>query len=594
MAESPLTNAEGVVECVVFSKGSALPSSTVVMSADIYYRINGIARASIVLGDGRMTTGEFPLGESDSLKPGEELTIKVGYATKLEEVYKGVIVKLGASILSDGRSCTKIECRSKTIAMTCSRRNANYLNKNDDAIVKDLCGKYGVSVKSSIGGVTHKELLQYYCTDWDFLMTRAEANGCWVIDDMKGVSVESIASKGAAALSLTWGKDIIEFNAFVDAVNQVKNVEARAWDVSKQDVVLGKSSQQVLQNLGNLNNKTLAGALNAPSQIIQLNSQVETAELNSWAKAEQLKNELSRICGSVTCVGTLKAQLGGLVELKYLGSRFNGNALVSGIHHHMEPGRWTTKFSFGMEKVWHVEKFNVEAPTCSGYNCGVHGLLTGIVIQVHDDPEKMNRVKVKIPLMQNEQEGVWARLGGPYASEGFGCMLFPEVGDEVILGFFNADPSSAVVLGSLYSAKKATPQKLEQKNNVKMFLTREKLSVEFNEEKKSITIKTPGDRTFVLDDDQKKILVDDSKNTIELSDGGIKISTPKDVVFDVKGSFKVDAKGGVSLSTTGDVKGEGMNVEFAAKVGAKLKGNASAEISASGQTTVKGAMVMIN
>lgn len=594
MAESPLTNAEGVVECVVFSKGSALPSSTVVMSADIYYRINGIARASIVLGDGRMTTGEFPLGESDSLKPGEELTIKVGYATKLEEVYKGVIVKLGASILSDGRSCTKIECRSKTIAMTCSRRNANYLNKNDDAIVKDLCGKYGVSVKSSIGGVTHKELLQYYCTDWDFLMTRAEANGCWVIDDMKGVSVESIASKGAAALSLTWGKDIIEFNAFVDAVNQVKNVEARAWDVSKQDVVLGKSSQQVLQNLGNLNNKTLAGALNAPSQIIQLNSQVETAELNSWAKAEQLKNELSRICGSVTCVGTLKAQLGGLVELKYLGSRFNGNALVSGIHHHMEPGRWTTKFSFGMEKVWHVEKFNVEAPTCSGYNCGVHGLLTGIVIQVHDDPEKMNRVKVKIPLMQNEQEGVWARLGGPYASEGFGCMLFPEVGDEVILGFFNADPSSAVVLGSLYSAKKATPQKLEQKNNVKMFLTREKLSVEFNEEKKSITIKTPGDRTFVLDDDQKKIMVDDSKNTIELSDGGIKISTPKDVVFDVKGSFKVDAKGGVSLSTTGDVKGEGMNVEFAAKVGAKLKGNASAEISASGQTTVKGAMVMIN
>ena len=196
--------------------------------------------------------------------------------------------------------------------------------------------------------------------------------------------------------------------------------------------------------------------------------------------------------------------------------------------------------------------------------------------------------------MQNEQEGVWARLGSPYASNGFGCMMFPEVGDEVVLGFFNADPSSAVILGSLYSAKKATPQKLEQKNNVKMFLTREKLSVEFNEEKKSITIQTPGNRKFVLDDDQKKIIVDDSKNTIELSDSGIKISTPKDVTFDVKGKFNVDAKGGINLTSVGDLKGEGANVNFTAKVGFVAKGNATAELSASGQTTVKGAMVMIN
>ena len=39
---------------------------------------------------------------------------------------------------------------------------------------------------------------------------------------------------------------------------------------------------------------------------------------------------------------------------------------------------------------------------------------------------------------------------------------------------------------------------------------------------------------------------------------------------------------------------EGMNVTVQGKVGATVKGNATAELSASGQTTVKGAMVMIN
>ena len=248
-----------------------------------------------------------------------------------------------------------------------------------------------------------------------------------------------------------------------------------------------------------------------------------------------------------------------------------------------------------MPKEWFSEKFEVSSPIASGINCGVHGLMTGVVMQIHEDPEKLNRVKVKIPLMQNEKEDVWARLGGVYASNKFGCLFFPEVGDEVILGFFGGDPSSPVILGSLYSGKHATPQALEQKNNIKQILTREKLSVEFNEEKKSITVTTPGKRKFVLDDDGKKITVEDpSGNKLEMSDSGIKVESKKDICFDTKGKFNVSAVGGIALSSKGDLKGEGMNVEFNGKVGFTGKGSAKAEVSASGQTVIKGAMVMIN
>lgn len=594
--KSPLSNAEGPVECIIEGNGKALSSVQPIVSVDIYYNINMIPKAVVVIEDGEMSQGTFPLSDGNELAPGSEVTIKLGYGTSSTPVFKGIVVRHGVSISKNGRSCVKIECRHKAIAMTCARKNANFLEKSDDDIVKKLSGDCGVSIKSSMGGGPHKEILQYYCTDWDFMMTRAEANGCWLLADGDKLSIEKIAAKGSAAVELTWGTDIVEFKAEANALFQVKNVVAKSWDVTKQQVISGKSGMKSLGGQNNLDNGKLQKVLGVSSNTLQVNSQVPKDALTSWAEADQLKNELSRICGSVVCLGTTKAKLGGLVELKNVGDRFKGGALVSGIHHVVRDGVWTTEFSFGISKEWYSEKFETSAPISSGINCGVHGLLTGIVMQIHDDPEKLNRVKVKIPLMENEKEDVWARLGGAYASEKFGCMFYPEVNDEVILGFFGGDPSSPVILGSLYSGKRTPPQALEQKNNIKQILTREKLSVEFNEEKKSITVMTPGKRKFVLDDDGKKITLEDgSGNKVEMSDSGIKMESKKDISIDTKGKFNVSAVGGINLAVkSGDLKGEGLNVEFTGKVGFTGKGNAKAEVSASGQTTIKGAMVMIN
>jgi Rhs element Vgr protein len=595
MGKSPLFNSEGPVECVILGNGKALSSVLPIVSVDVFYAINTIPKAVVVIEDGEMSKGAFPLSDGKGLEPGSEITIKAGYATKSEPIFKGVVVRHGVSISKNGRSCVKLECRHKVIAMTCARKNANFLNKSDDDIVKALTREYGVQIKSSMGGEAHKEFLQYYCTDWDLMMMRAEANGCWLLADDKGMSIEKIDSKGSADVELTWGTDIIEFKAEANALFQVKNVKANTWDITKQQVVSAKSSEKSLGSQNNFDGGKLAKVLNVSVNTLQTNTQVSKSALTSWAEAEQLKNELSRICGSVVSVGTTKAKIGGLVGLKNVGERFKGNALVSGIHHHVSEGEWTTEFTFGMPKEWFYEKFETSSPIASGLNCGVHGLLTGIVMQIHDDPEKLNRVMVKIPLMQNEKEGVWARLGGTYASEKFGCMFFPEVGDEVVLGFFGGDPSSPVILGSLYSGKHAPPQPLAQKNEIKQILTREKLSIEFNEKKKSITVMTPGKRKFVLDDDGKKITVEDpAGNKFEMSDGGIKLESKKDISIDTKGHFKLSALGGINLSSKGDLKGEGLNVEFNGKVGFTGKGTAKAEVSASGQTVIKGAMVMIN
>ena len=60
------------------------------------------------------------------------------------------------------------------------------------------------------------------------------------------------------------------------------------------------------------------------------------------------------------------------------------------------------------------------------------------------------------------------------------------------------------------------------------------------------------------------------------------------------GNVSINALGKIDVAAKQDVAVTGLNVSNEAQVGFIGKGNASAELSASGQTTVKGAMVMIN
>ena len=74
-----------------------------------------------------------------------------------------------------------------------------------------------------------------------------------------------------------------------------------------------------------------------------------------------------------------------------------------------------------------------------------------------------------------------------------------------------------------------------------------------------------------------------------MDSNGIELSSSKNIKLTAKGNIALNAAGKVSIDAKSDVDINGTNVKVTAKVGAKVKGNATAELSASGQTTVKGA-----
>jgi uncharacterized protein involved in type VI secretion and phage assembly len=168
--------------------------------------------------------------------------------------------------------------------------------------------------------------------------------------------------------------------------------------------------------------------------------------------------------------------------------------------------------------------------------------------------------------------------------------------DEVLVGFEGGDAEKPYIIGSMYHGKnKPHSAWPNQKNSFKGIVTKSNLRIEFDDEKKVTTIDTPGGNKVIISDDQKSILLSDQNgNAVELNSGGISMDSPKDITITSKSKITIDAMSGIEISSLADVNVSGLNINQAADVGFVAKGTATAELSASGQTTVKGAMVMIN
>tara|TARA_R110002033_G_scaffold783_3_gene7010 strand:- start:6844 stop:8634 length:1791 start_codon:yes stop_codon:yes gene_type:complete len=596
MAASPLANSDGVVNYSITTDGAALKEGINVLLIEVCSGVNQVPRAKFVVSDGDMPGKDFPLSTESCFKPGTKVVIKAGYGSDEAQIFSGIIIGLGIAIGRNNDSTLIIECKDPCVAMTIARKSANYVKQKDSQIIATIIGQYsGLSSQVSATDSDHDELVQFNCTDWDFMLARAEVNGYLVCVDAAKVTVAEPNVSDACVLRVTYGEDLIEFQADTDARYQLSSVKSVGWDPSEQTSVEQEVTAQTLNNQGDLSSSDLASALSLADFRLQTTNTMDSASLKAWAKGQQVKSALARIRGKMTFQGCTLAKINTQIEVLGVGSRFNGAVFVSQVHHEIVNGQWLTEIEFGMSPQWSSDHRDITAPPASGVLPAVEGLQIGIVMQLDGDPISQNRIQVKVPVMQATTPGVWARLASFYASKEIGSFFIPEVGDEVVLGYFNNNPSEPVILGSLYSSKNTPPYEIAADNDTKAIVTRSKLKLEFNEKDKVITIITPENNKIVLSDKDKSIVLEDQNNNkVELNSSGISLDSPKDIKISAKGSMTLDAVGAMTISSKADVKINGMNIQQTAQIGFTAKGSATAELSASGQTTVKGAMVMIN
>jgi len=596
MPPSPASDSEGIVRVTVFSDGQPLADTVALISVSVSRAINAVPAAQIVVQDGDMADQRFEVSDGAVFRPGAAIKIMAGYGDVEETVFQGIVVKQGIKITGNNDSRLWVECQDKCVRMTLGRKNANHLGQPDSAVIGQLIAAHGLSADVQATALLRQSLVQYDCSDWDFMLTRADANGLLVVATDGKLSVKPPQVSGTPTLKVAYGSDLIEFHADVDARTQCAEAQGFSWDMKTQAVLQGDAAAPARLNAqGNLGGADLAAAAGLGACRLQSPAALSKAELDAWAQAQQVKAGLARVRGRMKFQGSAKAVVGELITVEGVGERFSGNVFVSAVRHEIADGNWFTEAQFGMSPQWFAERSDVTAPAASGLLPGATGLQIGVVTRLDGDPEGESRVQVTVPVLGAANPGVWARLGAPHGSDGFGLFFVPEVGDEVVLGYFNNDPSHPVIIGSLYSSKRPPPYPMDAANPVKAIVTRGRSKIEFNDDGHRITVTTPGDNKIVLSDQDKSIvLTDQNGNRVALTASGITLDSPKDIVLSAKGKITLDAVADIDLVSKADVTSAGLHVSCEAQVGFVAKGAASAELSATGQTVVKGAIVMIN
>lgn len=545
------------------TEGDAINDTYAVLHVSVIREANKIAYAKIRISDGSVSLQDFPISNEPDFEPGKFITIKMGDVNDQEAVFKGAIIKHGVKIRKNKSNVLTLDCRDAAIATTTICRNKYFTEKTTDSdAIKEILGAYssglgkGISVEIEDVEGEHEGLVQYNCTDWDFILKRATAAGQLVYTDSGVLTTITPTVGDSAEYTIQYGDEIEEFEAEIDALSQYSAVNMNLWDSSKQDLVnedLSSLSDAKLDKPGNISNSDLSKIINEDGFLIQYPGQLIDSDVKNMAKAALTKSHLARIRGRVSFVSAVPVPVRSTIELVAVGERFNGLTYVTGVRYEFTNNVWRTNLQFGMSRDWLNELGKKAVMSFENHIPSMHGLHIGVVTKL-DDESGEDRIKVRIPIIDNEGEGIWAKMARADAGEHRGLFYMPELEDEVLVGFLNADPRYPMIVGMLNSSAKPAPIEAKAEDNLKGYYSKEGSRIEFDDKKRTLKIQTLdsgesgslGDlrtgepeleknNTIILDDDNGSILIQDkNKNYIALNEDGIMIFGDKKITLESK------------------------------------------------------------
>lgn len=569
------------VSLIVKVNGKVLDAPVNLLSGRIVREYGKIATAELNFADGDMAEGRFAISDSDDLMIGNVIEVEAGYDNECERLFKGVIVK--HALVSKGNiSELVITAKNDAFRMTLHPNRRVFQDITDSDIISDVVNEYDIECDVQSTNVQHECVTLMNASDWDFINMRAELNSMLVSTEDDRIMIGRPKSDGEVKLEVNNGSFLFDFEVELEGRHSYPEYVFKCWNPSSQ-----KTEKEKLQTgegdvkQGNMSSAEIASIQKEKQFEMYVSGTAYDTDVAALAASSQMyRHNMSRIIGKFEIYGNASLHLGDLIDIQRIGDKFNGVTIVTALEHTFEQGAWYTEVSFGLEDTPYARKYDdINSIEAGGMVPAVHGLQYATVVQLSDDPMDEERILIQLSQLEDSVPAIWARLALADAGKERGTVFRPEIGDEVVVGFIDDNPSCAVILGAVHSSANVSPVKPDDSNHIKGIYTREKIKFEFDDDNKSVLIETPGGNKFMLSDDKKGISLEDQNgNKIVMDDKGITIESKK----------------AVNIKTQNDVNVEGTNVTVCANASFKAEGKASAEVSSTGNTVVKGSLVSIN
>ncbi len=517
---------------------------------------------------------------------------------------------------------------SKDYVMTTGKKMVSYKNMNIDDMAKRVFNNNGLSgqLDSCPGdNSTFDYFQQYLETDYDFILRLACINGAMFFHDgeqfnyVYELGKNSYDSVPVEGFEIGCSLENHKVSAFLyNPENHKQPVNSMGKVEDNSDDLQTKTRSVSNTYFGDIKDQYIAGFLKQQGQ----------SDLYAKVISRNKDSKRVRFTGKVHHP---KIKIGDVIVPE--DTIYNEEIVIIEMETYLDANQFDSSFIA-------VPKGLTVAPDIKEEEFYKTMVQPATVTNVKDT-EAMGRVKVKY-LWDDQQESFWCRIANSTAGKERGTHYIPQVNDQVLIAFEYGDPSKPIVIGSLYHSESKpyfnkndgldadtyaenlilkTPngsvirvwdKKSEEEIIIALKENGEKASGSVKlkmdgENNAVITIEAPDgiinfkskdlniETTGKINVKAKDAIDVQTEKTVDVkANDKITVKTAKDMSLEATGNIAGKATGKIELTATQDAKLAGLNVNVNANVGLTVKGNATAELSSPGQTTVKGLMVMIN
>ncbi len=523
---------------------------TLLKDAFVQYEIGKVAFAKftfIQLETDQVEESKNPL--NSLLKPKEdnsphELELSVLFEGEKKIMFSG-IVKSVVRELDNHINIVKIECKDKAHFLTLpykmdDKEAKDFNNKKLRDKFKFFLNKFKVTMDDTVlSDACFDEMLTYNnnSTPWEYMNSFLDAVGYLPVTRENTIVCTNLHQlENVESYVAENGINVFSFSGKMDESKRIKKYVISSWDSDKQQEVKVESKE----------NKKKGGTIEEVKDskpVYTLNTQLMITN------AKVFRSNVAAFQGKVNTVGNLLGRCGTYLKFQKVNPDIDNELiLITQETHNLENGCWRTEYAFGLESAKSAAENTAAKSSDNQAKMGnvntVNGLHIGIVTQIESDPNNDFRIRVKMPVINAQGDGVWARMTNLFAGDTHGSFFIPNVGDEVIVGYLGGNPDTPIILGSVYSKKHKMPQDIKKENYIKGIYTKEGTKIEIDDEKKEVIISTKKGNNVRISDDQKGIqLEDENKNKITLNDQGITIESTKDLILKAAKNITIEGAG---------------------------------------------------
>ena len=542
---------------------------------------------------------------------GKALVLDYELDDSFTKVFDGEIVAIEPLFADDFIAYLVIRAFDKSHRLNRGTASKVWANSTDSDVVKAVAGNASLSIKGSFG-ITRDHIFQHNQSNLAFVHQLARLNGKEIYIDGTTLNFIDAGSKRGQS-EFTWGDNLVSFNPRMSVAGQVNEVQVKGWDPSKKEAIIGKAKSakghpgiNVGGSGGDVAKKAIGDAV-----LVEVQRPV-ASQKQANDVAQSILNEIN--ASFVEAFGITEGDptvvAGSEIKLKGLGDKFSGTYIVSAAHHIYEPGSpYTVEVQVSGSRpptmIDLVSSAKIQASDDDSWG----GVVTGIVTQ-NEDPDKLGRVKVKFPWIDDKLEGTWARVMMVGAGPERGIQFIPEINDEVVVAFGHGDFNVPYILGGLHNGKDKVPDTQAVKSGKvekRVIKTRNGALMSFDDTKgkEKIEVWSFDEKLkIIMDSKAKSITVDNAAGDVIInSKGKTTVTADKDIELTTKANFKVDAKGNIQMKATGNI-----TIQSTGNTEIKATGNITTQatgmmthkstgpgtVQSSANLTVKGLVTMIN